>query len=111
MERINRAIDWAKVEERVRDYYEIGRREEGADAYSPLMLLKALLLQKWFHIPSDPELENQINDRWFFKKFLGLPLDASSPDPYVRQPVVIRINLSKSSMPIRVISVNRIVAF
>ena len=30
-------------------------------------------------IPSDPELENQINDRWSFKKFLGLPLDASSP--------------------------------
>ena len=80
MDRINRVIDWTKVEERLRDYYEIGRREEGADAYPPLMLLKALLLQKWFHIPSDPELENQINDRWSFKKFLGLPLDASSPD-------------------------------
>jgi IS5 family transposase len=80
MERINRVIDWTKVEERVKDYYEIGRQEEGADAYPPLMLLKALLLQKWFHIPSDPELENQINDRWSFKRFLGLPLDASSPD-------------------------------
>ena len=80
MDRINKVIDWTKVEERLRDYYEIGRQEEGADAYPPLMLLKALLLQKWFHIPSDPELENQINDRWSFKKFLGLPLDASSPD-------------------------------
>jgi IS5 family transposase len=80
MDRINRVIDWTKVEERLKDYYKIGRQEEGADAYPPLMLLKALLLQKWFHIPSDPELENQINDRWSFKKFLGLPLDASSPD-------------------------------
>jgi transposase, IS5 family len=44
------------------------------------MLLKALLLQKWFHIPSDPELENQINDRISFKKFLGLPFDHTSPD-------------------------------
>jgi IS5 family transposase len=44
------------------------------------MLLKALLLQKWFRIPSDPELENQINDRISFKKFLGLPLDRPSPD-------------------------------
>jgi IS5 family transposase len=91
MDRINRVIDWTKVasglegrtaprrEERLKDYYKIGRQEEGADAYPPL-LLKALLLQKWFHIPSDPELENQINDRWSFKKFLGLPLDASSPD-------------------------------
>ena len=80
MERINRVIDWSKVEERLRDYYQIGKQEEGADAYPPLMLLKGLLLQKWFHIPSDPELENQINDRWSFKRFLGLPLDASSPD-------------------------------
>jgi transposase len=74
MDRINKVTDWTKVEERLRDYYEIGRQEEGADAYPPLMLLKSLLLQKWFHIPSDPELENQINDRWSFKKFLGLPL-------------------------------------
>lgn len=80
MDRINQVIDWSKVEERVKDYYEIGRREEGADAYPPLMLLKALLLQKWNNIQSDPELENLINDRWSFKTFLGLPLDASSPD-------------------------------
>jgi IS5 family transposase len=39
-----------------------------------------MLLQKWFHIPSDPELENQINDRISFKKFLGLTLDKTSPD-------------------------------
>lgn len=80
MERINRVIDWTKVEERLMDYYLVGRREEGADAYPPLMLLKALLLQKWFHVPSDPELENQINDRISFKKFLGLPFDYPSPD-------------------------------
>jgi transposase, IS5 family len=80
MERINRVIDWDKVEEKLMDYYEIGRQEEGADAYPPLMLLKALLLQKWFRIPSDPELENQINDRISFKKFLGLPFDHTAPD-------------------------------
>ena len=33
-----------------------------------------------FRIPSDPELENQINDRISFKKFLGLPMDKPSPD-------------------------------
>ena len=42
--------------------------------------MKCMLLQKWFRIPSDPELENQINDRISFKKFLGLPLDKPSPD-------------------------------
>jgi IS5 family transposase len=39
-----------------------------------------MLLQKWFRINSDPELENQINDRLSFKKFLGMPLDKPSPD-------------------------------
>ena len=42
--------------------------------------MKCMLLQKWFRIPSDPELENQINDRISFKKFLHLSLDQPSPD-------------------------------
>jgi len=73
-------VKWRNIEAVLGEYYEVGRRKEGADAYPPLMLLKCLLLQKWFRIPSDPELENQINDRISFKKFLGLPLDKASPD-------------------------------
>jgi len=80
MERINTAVNWENIEALLLEYYEVGRSTEGADAYPPLMLLKCLLLQKWFHIPSDPELENQINDRISFKKFLNLPLDTPSPD-------------------------------
>ncbi|WP_394699268.1 transposase [uncultured Desulfobacter sp.] len=38
------------------------------------------MLQKWFRIISDPELESQINDRISFKSFLQLPLDQPSPD-------------------------------
>jgi len=74
MERINKAVAWENVEALLREYYPIGQSYEGADAYHPLMLLKCMLLQKWFHIPSDPELENQINDRISFKKFLGFSL-------------------------------------
>ena len=80
MDRINKVVKWRNIEALLRESYEVGTNKEGADAYSPLMLLKALLLQKWFRIPSDPELENQINDRISFKKFLGLPLDKPSPD-------------------------------
>ena len=80
MERISKVVNWKNVEALLMEYYEIGTSKEGADAYAPLMLLKCLLLQKWFRIPSDPELENQINDRISFKKFLGLPLDKPSPD-------------------------------
>jgi len=80
MDRINEVVRWRNVEALLQEYYEIGKTIEGADAYPPLLLLKCLLLQKWFRIQSDPELENQINDRISFKKFLGLPLDKPSPD-------------------------------
>ena len=80
MNRINQVVRWKNVEALLREYYEVGTSKEGADAYPPLMLLKCMLLQKWFRIPSDPELENQINDRISFKKFLSLPLDRPSPD-------------------------------
>ena len=62
------------------NHYTVGTSREGADAYSPLLLFKCLMLQKWFRINSGPELENQINDRLAFKKSLQLPLDKSSPD-------------------------------
>jgi len=80
MNRINQVVRWKNVEALLREYYEVGTSKEGADAYPPVMLLKCMLLQKWFRIPSDPELENQINDRISFKKFLSLPLDKPSPD-------------------------------
>jgi len=80
MERINQVIDWSNIEAVLMQHYDIGTKKEGADAYPPLMLLKGMLLQKWFRIPSDPELENQINDRISFKKFLGLSFNKPSPD-------------------------------
>jgi IS5 family transposase len=60
--------------------YPVGKSNEGNEAYPPLLLLKCLLLQQWFRIDSDPELETQINDRISFKKFLGIPFDQPSPD-------------------------------
>ena len=80
LEKINSVINWSQVEEILLSHYTVGTSREGADAYSPLMLLKGLLLQKWYRIDSDPELENQINDRISFKKFIGLSFDQHSPD-------------------------------
>jgi len=80
MNKINALVSWKNIEALLLEYYDVGRSTEGADAYPPLMLLKCLLLQKWFHIPSDPELENQINDRISFKKFLAISIDKPSPD-------------------------------
>jgi len=80
LEKINRAIDWSQVEAVLLSHYAVGKRREGADTYPPLLSMKALLLQKWYKIDSDPELENQINERVSFKKFLGLSFDRHSPD-------------------------------
>jgi len=80
LEQMNKVIDWSRIEKILKKYYKIGFSTEGADAYPPLMLFRCLLLQKWFRIPSDPELESQINDRISFKKFLKLPFDMPSPD-------------------------------
>ena len=80
MERINKVFKWRNIEALLMEHYEVGTSKEGADGFPPLLLMKCMLLQKWFHIPSDPELENQINDRISFKKFLGLPLDKPFPD-------------------------------
>jgi IS5 family transposase len=80
MEKINQIIDWSEIEAVLLKHYDVGTTIEGADAYPPVMLLKAFLLQKWFRINSDPELENQINDRISFKNFLGLSFNKPSPD-------------------------------
>ncbi|MBW2617528.1 MAG: transposase [Deltaproteobacteria bacterium] len=73
-------IDWKRIEALLLEIYPVGKAECGNRAYPPLMLMKALLLQKWFGIKSDPELENQINDRISFKSFIGLPLAEPAPD-------------------------------
>jgi len=77
---IANSIDWNSIEAVLTGHYQVGTSKEGADAYPPLLLFKCLLLQKWFHIDSDPELESQINDRISFKKFLELSLNDPSPD-------------------------------
>jgi len=77
---VDSCIDWDPLEEIVTSNYPVGQSEYGNSAYPPLMLLKAMLLQKWFGIKSDPELETQINDRISFKTFMGLPLADPSPD-------------------------------
>jgi IS5 family transposase len=80
MEQINATVDWSRIESLLMRNYPVGKSFEGNDAYPPLILMKCLLLQQWFKIDSDPELETQINDRISFKKFLGLSFDDPAPD-------------------------------
>ena len=73
-------IDWEGIESILMRDYPVGNKKEGNKAYPPLFMFKCLLIQKWFRIKSDPELENLINDRRSFRKFLGMSEIETSPD-------------------------------
>lgn len=51
----------------------------GRPPYDPLLMLKALLLQRWYCL-SDAELEEALNDRVSFRRFLGLSIEDAAPD-------------------------------
>lgn len=51
----------------------------GRPPFDRLLMLKALLLQQWWGL-SDADLEEAINDRVSFRKFLGLSLEGAAPD-------------------------------
>ena len=44
-----------------------------------ILLFKITLLQTWYNL-SDYEVEDQVNDRISFSKFLGLSLEDNCPD-------------------------------
>jgi len=51
----------------------------GRPPYEPVMMLRALLLAQLYDL-SDAALEEALNDRVSFRRFVGLPLDAETPD-------------------------------
>ena len=51
----------------------------GQSSYDPIVLFKAVLLQKWYDL-SDPDLEEMLYDRVSFRDFLGLGLNDCIPD-------------------------------
>lgn len=77
---IKAVIDWSRVEAILNENYPVFQDGPGNAPYPPLMLFKCLLLQKWFNIKADTELETQINDSNAFRSFLDLPWSSASPD-------------------------------
>jgi transposase, IS5 family len=51
----------------------------GRPPYPPLLMLKALLVQQWWGL-SDADLEEALNDRLSFRRFVGLGLGDTAPD-------------------------------
>ena len=63
MEQINAIVEWSRIENLLLRGYPVGKSHEGNEAWPPLILMKGLLLEQWFKIDSDPELETQINEQ------------------------------------------------
>lgn len=51
----------------------------GRPRHSPRLMVRALFLQHFYGL-SDPQLEEQVNDRLSFREFLGLGMAGKSPD-------------------------------
>lgn len=76
LERLAVEVKWYRFEKLLSRLRHDG---PGRPPFAPLLMLKALLLQQCYDL-SDAELEEAINDRVSFRKFLGLSLEAPSPD-------------------------------
>ena len=70
-------IDWGPIEALLSGL--VKPHSRGEAAYPPLVLFKAMLLQRW-HGLSDPQLEAALSDRLSFLRFCGLSLQDRTPD-------------------------------
>lgn len=76
LERLSSEVNWSRMEKLLRRLKPQGA---GRPPYEPLLMLKALLLQQWYGL-SDAALEEALNDRLSFRKFVGLRLEDAAPD-------------------------------
>jgi len=77
LDRLNSLVKWYRFEKLIahlRDAEGCGR-----PGYPTLVLFKALLLQALYGL-SDRELEDALNDRFSFQRFVGLSLEDAVPD-------------------------------
>jgi len=73
---VSELIDWQTIESLLSP---ICNSKVGKKAYPPLVLFKAVLLQKWHNL-SDVQLEKQLVRDLLFKRFTGLSLNDPTPD-------------------------------
>jgi IS5 family transposase len=76
---INTLIDWRPISHTIRKYYQKGESAVGRPSYDGLVLFKICLLQTWYGL-SDYEVEDQVNDRISFSRFVGISMDEKCPD-------------------------------
>ncbi len=78
LERLDAATPWDKLARPIAKLPEYNNKN-GRPPWSPVTMLKCLLLAKWYNL-SDPQLEEQLLDRISFRKFVGLSFSDATPD-------------------------------
>lgn len=76
LDAIDRMVDWSRLEALLPV---VSPSRRGEAAYPPLMMFKALLVQRWYGL-SDPGMEEALDDRLSFRTFVGLSLADATPD-------------------------------
>lgn len=79
LDKIDTIVDWDKVYELVKEIDYTNKEVGGRPPKDILSKIKMLFLQH-LHNLSDPELEDQVNDRLSFQKFAGIDYSTSIPD-------------------------------
>src|SRR5690606_30521697 len=79
LERLAGAIDWERLAAPIRTLPEYQNAGPGRRPWSAVVMLKAMMLAKWFNL-SDPQLEECLQDRLSFRRFVGLSLTDATPD-------------------------------
>lgn len=79
LDKIDTIVDWDKVYELVKEIDYTNKELGGRPPKDILSKIKMLFLQH-LHNLSDPELEDQVNDRLSFQKFAGIDYSTSIPD-------------------------------
>lgn len=82
--KLDAAVPWKRLVGPVLKLPEYARYIEdpsrpGERPIDPGVMLRCLMLQKWFNL-SDPQLEEQLKDRISFRRFAGLSQDDPTPD-------------------------------
>lgn len=71
LDRLDQAVPWELLAEPIRATYRNTTAQGGRPNVPVVMMLKVVMLQKWFNI-SDPGMEGLLRDRISFRHFVGL---------------------------------------
>ena len=97
LDRIDEMLDWDPVARLVSEIHSLRR---GAPSYRPLTMVKVLLLEQWYTL-SDPEMEEALDDRLSFRRFVGLGIDDGTPDPLDHKPVPFQVGQGQERRVVR----------